>query len=60
MTGSDEDGLVNLDVILSDLAEELNKEDGPRIEIIVDQKVSRNRSHTCKHLNLYFAVGRYD
>lgn len=40
VTGSDEDGLVNLDVALSDLAEELNKEDGPRIEIIVDQKLA--------------------
>jgi hypothetical protein len=39
VTGADDDGLRNMDDALADLAEELNKEDGPRIQIIVDQKV---------------------
>jgi hypothetical protein len=39
VTGADDDGLRNLDDALAELAEELNKEDGPRIQIIVDQKV---------------------
>ncbi len=41
ITGAEDDGLRNLDVELADLAEELNKEDGPRIRIFVDQKVFR-------------------
>ncbi len=41
ITGAEDDGLRNLDVELADLADELNKEDGPRIRILVDSKVSR-------------------
>ena len=40
VTGAEDDGLRNLDDELATLADELNgKEDGPRIHIIVDQKV---------------------
>ena len=40
-TGAEDDGVKNLDNELADLKEELDKEDGPRIHIIVDQKVTQ-------------------
>lgn len=39
-TGAEDDGVKNLDNELADLKEELDKEDGPRIHIIVDQKLA--------------------
>ncbi len=42
ITGAEDDGLRNLYAELADLADELNNEDGPRIRILVDQKVFRN------------------
>lgn len=48
-TGAEDDGVKNLDNELADLKEELDKEDGPRIHIIVDQKVTQK---CCFHARL--------
>ncbi len=65
VTGAEDDGLRNLVDELAALSDELNgKEDGPRIRIIVDQKVvipqSPNNSLSRYNLSRSFAACRYD
>jgi nitrogen-specific signal transduction histidine kinase len=65
VTGAEDDGLRNLVDELAALSDELNgKEDGPRIRIIVDQKVvipqSPINSLSRYNLSRSFAACRYD